>query len=100
MSDFIPPQQTEEEFVERAMIRLLEDSKASSFISLDTYTADIAVKKDFLSLYAEVSGDDIYNMKELPEMLRWLQLAAVEHSENVLQAERAHGRQSALALAA
>jgi len=100
MSDFIPPQQTEEEFVERAMIRLLEDSKASSFISLDRYTADIAVKKDFLSLYAEVSGDDIYNMKELPEMLRWLQLAAVEHSENVLQAERAHGRQSALALAA
>lgn len=100
MSDFIPPQQSEEEFVERALCRMMEDPKAGMFVSLDILAAELAVKKDFLSLYAEVSGDDIYNMKELPDMLRWLQRATFEHSENVLAAERGQEGKSALALAA
>lgn len=82
MSDFIPAQQSEEEFVQRALCKMMKDPKAGMFVSLDVLSADLAVQKDFLSLYAEVSGDDIFNMKELPEMARWLERATIEHAEN------------------
>lgn len=96
IADFIPPQQSEEEFVENALRRMLQDPKACMFVSLDILAADLEVKKDFLALYAEVSGDDIFNMKELPEMLRWLQHAAWTHSENSRIAS-VNGRESARA---
>ncbi len=82
VSDFIPAQQSEEEFVERALCRMMRDPKAGMLVSLEILSAELAVQKDFLSLYAEVSGDDVFNMRGLPETVRWLQRATIVHAEN------------------
>lgn len=99
MSDFMSPQQTEEEFVEHALCRMMRDPKAGMFVSLDLLSADLGVKKDFLALYAEVSGDDIYGMQELPEIVRSLQRAALVHSKHVQATFRGQENNKALALA-
>ena len=33
-------------------------------------------------MYAEVSGKDVFQTHQLPEMVRWLQRAALEHDAN------------------
>jgi len=87
VSDFMPPGQTEEEFVERAFNKVLLDPKASMFVSFELLVAHIDVKKDFLAMYAEVTGDDIFNWHELPEILQWLRLATVAHAANAANAQ-------------
>jgi hypothetical protein len=43
-------------------------------------------KKALVLVYAESSHQDVLQVRQLPDMLRWLQRAATEHNESELEA--------------
>lgn len=90
MSDFVCPRQSEETFLERAVAQMVEDPVVRAAMPNDLQTVPLAAKRALVSLYAEISGRDIYRGHQLPEIVRWLQRAAVIHDESEGAAVRGH----------
>lgn len=82
--DFAFPNESDDVFVERAYRRMLLDPKAKEFLPRNPGMLNVEAKTALLRLYAESSGHDVFGWRELPEMVRWLQRAAVVHIDNEL----------------
>lgn len=90
MSDFAVRAQSEEEVVERALRQMLDDAPIRSALPEDVLGLSFEAKRALTMLYAEVSGRDIFCTQGLPNVIRWLQRAALEHNENEGDVSRGH----------
>jgi hypothetical protein len=90
MSDFVAPRETEEDWVERAMARLLDDPVARNALPEDAHALPLAAKRALVAMYVEYSGIDLLCLHQLPEMVRWLQRLAVLHDESEAEIVRGH----------
>ncbi len=82
VQDFLYPYETEEEFVERAMRRVLDDPQFRVSVPVDVAELPLEAKKALVMLYAESVPHDVLQARSLPNILQWLQRAAVIHDEN------------------
>lgn len=96
MSDFGFPYESEEQVIDRALRAIQSDPKLRSALPGELMSLPLDVKKMMVMMYAETSSQDVFGLHELPEMLRWLQRAAVLHSENEYEAVAGHRDTSAL----
>ena len=81
---------SEEELVDRAVRQMLDDSHVRSFLPVDVASLPLDAKCALVAMYSEVTGTDMFEWRELPNMLRWLQRAALVHDENEGAAVRGH----------
>lgn len=90
MSDFAWPNVSEQELVERAFKRLRADPVVMAALpeSLDSLSYD--ARRALVILYSEVSCQDFFALREVPEAVRWLQRAAVVHNESEADALIGH----------
>lgn len=90
MSDFAVRVQSEEEVVERALRQMLDDSHIRSALPEDVLGLSFEAKRALTMMYSEVTGRDVFCTQGLPNVIRWLQRAAVEHNENEGDVSRGH----------
>ncbi len=90
MSDFAVRAEPEEDMLERAMRHIQDDQVFRSSIPVDLSRLCIEGRKAVALMYAQVSGKDVFQTHRLPEMVRWLQRAALEHDENSFAARAGH----------
>lgn len=88
VDDFLNPEVSEAELIERGFRSMLGDSSVRELmpVDLDVLTPD--ARRALVMLYAEVTHADIFGARELPNMLRYLQQAAVVHDENLDSADQ------------
>lgn len=82
ISDFAVCAESEELMLERAMRFIQDDPVMRSSIPVDLSQLCMNGKRVLALMYAEVSGKDVFQTHQLPEMVRWLQRAALEHDAN------------------
>lgn len=90
MSDFIAPQQSEEDAVSRAFEQMLADPGFRAAVPMSLSGLSHDAKKALVSLYANTLGHDVLGLREIPAMLRWVQRAAMIHDESEGAAYRGH----------
>ncbi|OOG58059.1 helix-turn-helix transcriptional regulator [Polaromonas sp. C04] len=92
LSDFLYRQETEEEAIDRSLRQMLEDPKMRAVLpaAADLASWTVEAKRAIVLMYAEVSCSDFFNTRELPNILFWLQRAAVAHDENEFAAMAGH----------
>lgn len=90
MSDFAFTAESEEEMVDRALRHVQEDPQVRAAVPVELGRLSLDAKKAVVMMYAESAGADVLNLRELPEILRWLQRAAVINDENAFEAMKGH----------
>jgi transcriptional regulator with XRE-family HTH domain len=90
MSDFSVHAESEEVMLARAMGRIQDDPVIRSGIPVNLSDLCLDGKRAVAALYAEVSGKDVFQTHQLPDMVRWLQRAALDHDENLYAAASGH----------
>ena len=90
MSDFAVRVKSEEEVVERALRQMLDDSHIRSALPEDVLGLPFEAKRALTLMYAEVTGRDVFDVQGLPNVVRWLQRAALAHDENEAAVIRGH----------
>lgn len=89
--------QSEEEVVDRALRRMMADPHMRTSVPVDIGRLDLEGKRALALLYADCSGEDVFGVRTLPDTVRWLQRAALEHEENEFSAVAGHRDTSARA---
>jgi len=89
--DFAFPYETEEQQVERALRCMLDDPKVRASMPVRLDDLPLEAKKAIVLLHAESNEQDVFRVRHLPTILRWLQRAAMEHNESELEAYRSTG---------
>lgn len=87
MADFLVRAESEEEAVDRAFRQMMDDPKVRSSLPSDAIALGLEAKRAMVLMYAEVSGHDIFGAKQLPEIVYWLQRAAVLYDDAGYQAQ-------------
>ena len=101
MADFVSPGMDQDELIERAYQRMLEDPTARQLLPMDPHSLSKEARRPVVLLYAEATSLDLFGTRQLPTLLRYLQRAALVHDENLQDAElAAEESQSPAALAA
>lgn len=77
MSDFAWPTITEEEVVDRAYRRVSSDPSVKPALPARPDALNHEAKKALVMMYADASGVDLLGVRQLPDMVHWLQRAAV-----------------------
>ena len=95
MSDFAVRAESEDVMLERAMRLIQDDPVMRSSIPVDLSQLSVDAKRAVALMYEEVSGKDVFQTHGLPDMVRWLQRAALEHDENSFAAAQGHRDTSA-----
>ena len=90
LSDFAFRAETEEAAVDRAFRAMKDDPKIRQLVTVDLESLSFDAKKALVLMYGEVSNGDPFNTRELPNILFWLQRAAVAHDENEYAAIAGH----------
>lgn len=90
MSDFLQPREEEEASVSRAVQRMLNDPAIRQMLPADVQAMPLEAQRTLVMMYGEVTGHDLFGMRQLPEMVRWLQRAATLHDESTGAAVRGH----------
>lgn len=90
MSDFAWPNVSEEELVERAFQRLRSDPVVMAALPQRLEALNFEARRALVLLYSEVSCQDLFSLRELPETVRWLQRAVVLHDESEAEAIDGH----------
>ncbi len=92
LSDFLYRQETEEEAIDRSLRQMLDDPKMRAVLpaAADLASWTVEAKRAIVLMYAEVSCSDFFHTRELPNILFWLQRAAVAHDENEFAAMAGH----------
>ncbi len=76
-ADFVGPQQTQEEILDRALRRMSSDPMVGEYLlPLDLSNLQFEAKKAIATMYADFTGDDVFALAELPVTLQLLQRAA------------------------
>jgi transcriptional regulator with XRE-family HTH domain len=96
ISDFAFPYESEEQVLDRALRAIQADPQLRSALPGELLSLPLDVKKMMVMMYAETSSQDVFGLHELPEMLRWLQRAAINHCENEYEAVAGHRDTSSL----
>jgi transcriptional regulator with XRE-family HTH domain len=86
MSDFVWPAQSEEAVMDRALDTMKVDPVARALIPADVKSLPLAAKRSLVLMYAESSRQDVFGVRQLPDVLQWLQRAAVVHDDNEARA--------------
>ncbi|EHL20635.1 hypothetical protein KYG_22306 [Acidovorax sp. NO-1] len=81
MSDFAWPDVSEAELVERAFQRLCNDPVVMAALPERLQTLNFEARRALVMLYSELSCQDYFALREIPETVRWLQRAATLHDE-------------------
>lgn len=95
ISDFAFPNESEEQMLDRALRTMKSDPQLRAALPGNLMSLPVEAKKMMVAMYAESSTQDVFGLHELPEMLRWLQRAAVIHGENEFEAAVGHRDTSA-----
>ena len=81
MSDFLYRSETDEEATDRAIRQIQSDPHLCEALPKDLIALPVEAKKAIALMYAEVTSNDIFNVRELPETVYWLQRAALNFDE-------------------
>lgn len=95
LKDFHWPNESEQVAVERAFRQMNEDPKIRQVIPHDIGPLSHEAKKALVLMYGESSTQDPFHTRELPNILFWLQRAAVIHDESEFAAIAGHRDTSA-----
>jgi len=87
VADFLSPSASEPQTIERAFRVMLDDSAVRQLLPLNVDQLPPEARKALVLMYAEVTNTDVFGVRDLPTMLRYLQQAAVVHDENSETAE-------------
>jgi transcriptional regulator with XRE-family HTH domain len=90
ISDFASPNVSEEELVEQAFQRLRTDPVVMAALPERLESLNFEARRALVLLYSEVSCQDLFSMREVPETVRWLQRAVVIHDESEAEALNGH----------
>jgi len=90
ISDFASPNVSEEELVERAFQRLRTDPVVMAALPERLESLNFEARRALVLLYSEVSCQDLFSLREVPETVRWLQRAVVIHDESEAEALNGH----------
>jgi len=82
LSDFAFPYESEEQMVDRMVRRVLDDPQVRASVPVDIESLPLESKKAVVSLYAEAVQHELVEARSLPNILQWLQRAAVIHDEH------------------
>lgn len=77
MSDFAWPSLSEEEVIDRAYRRMVSDPSVKPSLPEQPEALNHAAKKALVMMYSDASGVDLLGARQLPDMVHWLQRAAV-----------------------
>lgn len=88
VTDFLNPEVSEEALIERGFRSMLGDASVRELMPVDLDVLSPDARRALVMLYAEVTHADIFGARGLPNMLRYLQQAAVVHDENLESAEQ------------
>lgn len=90
ISDFAFPDESDEQMLDRAMRTMQSDPQLRAALPGELMSLPIEAKKMMVVMYAQTSNQDVFGLHELPEMLRWLQRAALIHRDNEFEAAAGH----------
>lgn len=95
IGDFLHPSESEEHAVERAIRHIMNDPQIKKAVPANLTALPFEAKKAIALMYVEVSSQDIFQLKNLPNVVHWLQRAAVGHDESEFAAVAGHRDTSA-----
>lgn len=87
LSDFLYPEETEEQAINRSLCLMMEDPKARAALPAEPDALSLEAKRALVLMYSEVSSADFFHTRELPNILFWVQRAATVQDEARFQAE-------------
>ena len=90
MNDFVCPNQSKEQIIERAFARMAANPQVRQILPMNLTGLPVEAKKAMVLLYAEVSGEDVMGYQQLPDVVRWLQRAVLIHNESEGELARGH----------
>ncbi len=90
MADFAWPNVSETELVERAFQRLCTDPVVMAALPARLDSLNFEARRALVLLYSEVSCQDFFSLREVPETVRWLQRAVEIHDESEAEALKGH----------
>ena len=88
LRDFLPPAETEEEALNRAIRFMMDDPKIRQ-AGFDMQALDFHSKRMLVLMYGEVASSDVFGTAELPNILYWLHRSAEIHDAHEFEAKRA-----------
>ncbi len=86
MCDFVWPSQSEEEVMDRALDTMKVDPIARVLLPSNVKALPLDAKRAIVLMYSESSRQDVLGVRHLPNVLSWLQRAAVIHDDNEARA--------------
>lgn len=87
MSDFLHPEESEEDAVERAIRRIQDDPVVRQAVPVDLSTMSFEAKKAIALIYVQSSNQDVFGLKELPSIVHWCKKAATMHDSRTFEAK-------------
>ncbi|TVT50493.1 MAG: hypothetical protein FHP94_03145 [Denitromonas halophila] len=88
LSDFVAPNESEEQLVGRAFRAMLEDPVARKCLPADVNGLPADARRALVLMYVESSGNVLFQLDSLPVMLKHLHSAALVHGENLRLSEK------------
>lgn len=82
LSDFLYPDESEEDALDRALRQVQDDPKIRQLMPYELALFPQDAKKAIALLYSEATGQDVFGFRALPGMLMSLQRSAVIHCES------------------
>ncbi len=89
LSDFTWPAVDEDMVVERAFQRMLSDPNVRPSLPRNAHKLPVPAKRAMVMMYADITGVDIFGARQLPDIVHWLQRAAIVHDGHEGQAMEA-----------
>lgn len=80
LSDFALPSQSEEELIDRAYRQMASDTSVKYALPAHSDVLSHEAKKALVMMYSDVSGEDLLGVQQLPDIVCWLQMAAIVHN--------------------
>ena len=81
MNDFLCPSESEEVTVDRALQQIANDPRLRRSVPVDLHLLPLDAKKAIVFLFQEYSSVDCLRTQMLPNLVHWMQRAAMVHDE-------------------
>lgn len=82
LSDFASPENRDDDMLELAFARLLADPDVSRLLPPAADTLPDEAKRMMVLLYADVACSDLFGLRQLPDIVHWLQRAVLIDAEH------------------